>query len=232
MRRALAAASAVVFLAAGAVAVNAPATPSPAAGTAFRLGGVAVHAGPGTRQVITVNATGGHRAVVSLWSRRDGRWQRRARTRYAWTGYGGLVRGSERQQNTGTTPLGTYSITETFGIAARPRGTALPFHRVHRGDYWVQDNNSAFYNERRHIGRGGFRPHTSEHLVEYGRQYRWSLVIDFNRPDPVRHRGSGIFLHVNGSGPTAGCVSAPLGFIRSMMSRLRPRGHPVIAIGR
>jgi len=47
----------------------------------------------------------------------------------------------------------------------------------------------------------------------------------------VRHRGSGIFLHVNGRGATAGCVSTPKRFIRKAMKRLDPRRHPLIAIG-
>ena len=34
------------------------------------------------------------------------------------------------------------------------------------------------------------------------------MVTDFNIKQ-VRHRGAGIFLHVNGAGATAGCVSAP-----------------------
>lgn len=198
----------------------------------LRLGQVPVRIGPGTRQVITVNATSGYRAVVSLWSRWDGTWQRQTTTRSGRIGYGGLVPGKQRRQGTGTTPLGTYSITETFGNAPKPPATELPFHRVRRGDYWVQDNRSAYYNQRRHISRGGFRPRTSEHLRDYAAQYRWSLVVDFNRPDPVRHRGAGIFLHVNGSGATAGCVSAPRRFIWQLMSRLRPGATPVIAIGR
>ena len=33
----------------------------------------------------------------------------------------------------------------------------------------------------------------------------------------MRHRGSGIFLHVNGRGADAGCVSAPRRFIRSLV---------------
>ena len=197
-----------------------------------QLGGVTVRVGPDTRQAITVNATSGYAAVVSLWSRWGNTWQRRSTTRAGRIGYGGLVRGRDREQGTGTTPLGTYAITETFGNAPRPTATTLPFHRVRQGDYWVQDNRSAYYNYRRHISRGGFRPRTSEHLPDYGEQYRWSLVIDFNRPEPVRRRGAGIFLHVNGAGATAGCVSTPRAYIRQLMSRLRPEAHPLIAIGR
>lgn len=113
------------------------------------LGGVTVRLEPGTRQVITVNHTSGWHATVKLLCRGDGRWERRLTARDGRTGYGGLVRGDDRQQGTGTTPLGTYSLTESFGNARRPAGTVLPLHRVRRGDYWVQDNRSDFYNELR-----------------------------------------------------------------------------------
>jgi len=203
------------------------------------LGGVTVRLDPGTRQVITVNHTSGYAATVRLWRRHNGRWESRVTARDGRTGYGGLVAGDNRRQGTGTTPLGTYPLTETFGNAARPAGSALPFHQVRRGDYWVQDNASRFYNELRNKRQGGFRwwlgtgdPDSSERLADYRHQYAWSVVIDFNRPDPVRHRGSGIFFHVNGDGATAGCVSAPKRFVHAVMSRLDPRLNPVIAIGR
>jgi len=204
-----------------------------------RLGGVRVHLEPGTRQVITVTHTDGWHARVTLWRKSDGRWERRITARDGRTGYGGLVRGKDRQQGTGTTPLGTYPLTESFGNRARPNGTTLRFHRVRGGDYWVGDNRSRFYNELRNKRRGGFRwrlpssdYNSSERLADYDRQYAWSIVIDFNRPDPVKHRGSAIFLHVNGDGATAGCVSTPRWFIRAAMRKLQPRLHPVIAIGR
>ncbi len=196
------------------------------------LGGVSVRLLPGTRQVITSNGTAATHSVVALWRSRGGDWTQVLVTRSGRTGYGGLVPGSDRERGTGTTPLGTYQITETFGNAPRPRGTALPFHGVRQGDYWVQDNRSAFYKQRRHIRRGGLRPGTSEHLPDYGGQYAWSLVIDFNRPRPVKRRGSGIFLHVNGDGATAGCVRAARPFIESTMKRLRPRLRPLVSIGR
>jgi L,D-peptidoglycan transpeptidase YkuD (ErfK/YbiS/YcfS/YnhG family) len=203
-----------------------------------QLGGVSVKLRPGTRQVVAVEHTRGWHARVSLWRASDRHgWQRVGGTRDGRTGYGGLVPGRRREQGTGTTPLGTYPLTESFGLAARPAGTRLPFHRVRAGDYWVQDNRSRFYNQLRHKSRGGFRwwldgYNSSERLRDYTGQYRWSVVIDFNRPDPVRHRGSGIFLHVNGSGATAGCVSAPRGLVRQVMRWLEPRLRPVVAIDR
>ena len=191
---------------------------------------------PGTRQVVAVDHTRGWHARVTLWTARHG-WQRVGGVRDGRTGYGGLVPAAQRQQGTGTTPLGTFGVTESFGLAARPAGTRLPFHRVRAGDYWVQDNRSGYYNQLRNRARGGFRwwldgYNGSERLRDYTGQYRWSVVIDFNRPDPVRHRGSGIFLHVNGSGATAGCVSVPRSFMGRAMRWLKPRLHPVVAIGR
>ena len=109
---------------------------------------------------------------------------------------------------------------------------------MRRGDYWVQDNRSEFYNRYRNRHQRGFRwwlptsdPNSSERLLDYREQYEWAIVMDFNR-DQVRRRGSGIFLHVNGSGATAGCVSAPRGFVRKLMFRLDRQRVPVIAVGR
>jgi L,D-peptidoglycan transpeptidase YkuD (ErfK/YbiS/YcfS/YnhG family) len=62
-------------------------------------------------------------------------------------------------------------------------------------------------------------------------QYEWALVTSFNQQQ-VRHRGAGIFLHVNGSGATAGCVSAPRWFIRKLLDRIDSAARPLIAIGR
>ena len=62
-------------------------------------------------------------------------------------------------------------------------------------------------------------------------QYEYSIVTSYNL-EQVRHRGAGIFLHVNGSGATAGCVSAPRSFLQQLMWRLDPAQVPVLAVGR
>lgn len=211
--------------------------PSAASSRSVQLAGVHVRPRAHTRQVITVNHRHGQRATVRFWRLAHGKWRSGFSARDGRTGYGGLVPGRRREQGSGTTPLGSYRMTESFGLAPRPRGSELAFHRVRAGDYWVQDNRSRWYNTLRNKRQGGFRwrlegRNGSERLRDYPGQYRWSVVIDFNRPDPVRHRGSGIFLHVNGDGATAGCVSAPRWFIKKSMRHLDPGKRPVIAIGR
>jgi L,D-peptidoglycan transpeptidase YkuD (ErfK/YbiS/YcfS/YnhG family) len=73
---------------------------------------------------------------------------------------------------------------------------------------------------------------SSERLSDFATQYEYAIVTGFNYAAQVRHRGAGIFLHVNGTGPTAGCVSAPRWFLRRTMAALDPDLRPVIAIGR
>jgi len=212
--------------------------PAPAHASTVTLGGVSVRLRAGTEQVVTVNHTKGTRARVVFWRNTDGGWVRKLPTRGR-TGYGGLVKGSNRRQGTGTTPLGSYRLLYTFGTHARHDGWALDHRRIRKGDFWVQDNESRFYNRYRNKSKGGFRwwlpssnVNSSERLRDYPRQYEFAVVTGFNYADPVRYRGSGIFLHVNGDGATAGCVSAPRWFLKAMFSRLDPDLAPVIAIGR
>lgn len=146
--------------------------------------------------------------------------------------------GRERVQGTGTTPLGTYTLPSSFGTRRRSDRWDTPYRRIRPGDYWVQDNRSRHYNRYRHRSRGGFRwwlpsshPDSSERLLDYRRQYELAVVVGFNL-NQVRHRGAGIFLHVNGAGATAGCVSVPRAVMRRIMVRLDPERRPLIAIGR
>lgn len=203
------------------------------------LDGVLVQLGTGTRQVITVHRTAGTHARITFWSLgADGRWIEEHQSSSARIGYGGLVVGALRRQDTGTTPIGTFPLLFSFGTVPRRTSWSMPYRRITSQDYWVEDNRSAFYNRFRSRGAGGFRYwldtsnlNGSEHLSSYPRQYRMAVVIGFNYDHPVRYRGAGIFLHVNGRGATAGCVSAPRAFLRTALALLDPRLHPEIAIG-
>ena len=200
------------------------------------LDGVTVHPWERTRQVVTVNHTSGYHARLTWWRFRDGHWERELRAAGR-IGYGGLVAGQRRVQGTGTTPLGSYRLLQAFGTHADP-GTRQPYRQIVRGDFWVQDNQSAYYNRWRNQGEGGFRwwlsasnPDSSERLTDYPVEYEYAITTSFNLGQ-VRHRGAGIFLHVNRAGATAGCVSGPRWFLRAVFGRVDPRLVPMIAIGR
>ncbi len=212
---------------------SATASASPRPRPAFRFP-VPVSAG-NARQIITVDAHGSYATVVA-WQLRAGGWHQVVATTAARVGTNGVVPAATRTQGTGTTPGGTFTLTEAFGIDANP-GTKMPYHHVISDDWWVEDNNSAYYNQMRRASQGGFDTslppsdtNSSEHLINYSTQYRYVVVIDFNRWPAVRYRGAGIFLHVNGPGSTAGCVSVPLATMISIIDWLDPAQHPRIAI--
>ena len=187
-------------------------------------------------QVITVKASGS-RATVTAWSKSGGSWHVVHGPWAGRVGANGVVPAVDRRQGTSTTPGGTFTMTEAFGIEADP-GASLPYRHVGDDDWWVEDNNSDYYNQHRLGSQGGFDTslpesdvNGSERLIRHTTTYRYAVVINFNRWPAVRYKGAGIFLHVSGSGATAGCVSISSSAMVTVLRWLQPSAHPRIAIG-
>ncbi|MBT2367761.1 L,D-transpeptidase family protein [Streptomyces sp. ISL-10] len=193
---------------------------------------VPVNVGNAT-QVITVKASGSY-ATVTAWQKGSSGWKAQFSTSAGRVGSNGVTDGATRKQSTYTTPTGTYTITEGFGVESS--GTAMPYTKVNDSHWWVQDPESKFYNQM-HTAEGADFPLTetgergSEHLINYPTQYAKALVINFNRWPAVPGRGAGIFLHINGKGATAGCVSVPRATMDQFMGWVKPSANPRIAIG-
>ena len=190
-----------------------------------KLDGITTKISRSQRTVVIVNQTSRTYARVSLWVRRDAACTltRKFLTTTARIGQNGTVEGTERRQGSMTTPRGTYTITETFGNGPAPY-TSMPYHQTRKGDYWVGDNASRYYNRRRNAADGGFRRAESENLRAYGAQYRYVAVINFNRPPDVQqaYRGFAIFLHVKNGTGTAGCIGITEGQMKQVLRYLRP----------
>lgn len=186
----------------------------------------------GGSQLITAKArnTGSTTGRVTWWERRDGRWTA-AGSAPARFGAKGLVEGAARRQGTNTTPTGVYDLPYAFGIAPAPARTRHPYRRVTDDSWWCQDNDSRAYNRWTQPLAPDCRPAEAEHLVTYRAQYRHALVTGFNYARPVRNRGAGIFLHADGRGATAGCVSVPADAMARILAWADPSRAPHIAIG-
>lgn len=186
----------------------------------------------GGRQLITAEAPVARATTgtVTWWDLRHGHWVR-AGSAAARFGANGLVEGASRTQDTQTTPTGLYGLPFAFGIETPPPGTAEPYRQVHQDSWWCQDNGSRSYNRWAEPLPADCGAFDAEHLVSYPVQYAHALVIGFNHDRPVRGRGAGIFLHVSGSGATAGCVSVPKEAMRRMLAWADPARAPHIAIG-
>ncbi|WP_089103170.1 L,D-transpeptidase family protein [Streptomyces hyaluromycini] len=180
-----------------------------------------------TAQASALSSTSG---TLTWWERRDGQWAQvgSAAARF---GAKGLVEGDKRQQGTNTTPTGLYDLPFGFGLQAAPTGTSVEYRPVTANSWWCQDNDSASYNRWVEPLPSDCRAAESEKLSSYTTQYAYALVIGFNYSQPVRGRGAGIFLHVNGQGATAGCVSVPEEAMREIVRWADPKKAPHIAIG-
>ncbi|WP_030765549.1 MULTISPECIES: L,D-transpeptidase family protein [unclassified Streptomyces] len=187
--------------------------------------------GGGSQLITAVAPTpGSTTGQVIWWQRWAGRWHRSG-SAPARFGANGLTEGASRTQGTNTTPTGLFELPYAFGIRRAPTGTDHPYRRVTADSWWCQDNASARYNRWVEPLPADCAPGEAEHLVTYEKQYAHALVIGFNYDRPVRGRGAGIFLHVNGKGATAGCVSVPERAMRAILRWADPRRRPHIAIG-
>ncbi|MFJ4438700.1 L,D-transpeptidase [Streptomyces sp. NPDC088923] len=178
----------------------------------------------GARQLLIATAPGTRstHGTLTWWERRaDGEWRARGRAA-ARFGAGGLVEGTRREQGTNTTPTGLFGLPFAFGNDAAPKGTHLPYRPVTPHSWWCEDNASHAYNRWSEPRAADCRAEESERLADYPAQYAHALVTDFNYRHPVRGRGAGIFLHVNGKGATAGCVSVPAATMRTLLRWVRP----------
>lgn len=222
MRRILVTASVLLALA-GLVGARPPA--------AAPLPGRLADTGGGS-QLITAEApaTASTTGTVTWWSLRGGRWVA-AGSAPARFGANGLAEGASRRQGTNTTPTGLYGLPYAFGVAAAPAGTRYPYRRVGERSWWCQDNDARAYNRWVEPRPADCRAAEAEHLITYPAQYARALVVGFNYDRPVRGRGAGIFLHVDGRGATAGCVSVPAAAMDRILAWADPARRPHLAIG-
>ena len=187
--------------------------------------------GGGSQLILAVapraNSTSG---TLSWWERRNGMWVK-VGSAVARFGAKGLVEGGARKQGSYTTPTGLYDLPFAFGIKAAPSGTKAKYRRVNGSSWWYEDTRSRVYNRWSEPLARDCRGSESERLISYPTQYAYGFVVGFNYAKPVKGRGAGIFLHVNGRGATAGCVSVPGDAMRRILRWADPWREPHIAIG-
>ena len=206
-----------------------------------------------SQQVIVVvgkSRTSSYSTVYTYQKGSDGVWRAKFAAMPGRNGRAGWVWGSQRVQNTGTSPMGTYRITTSFGLKPNP-GTKVAYRLVDGNDYWVGDSyDPRTYNlfEPYASAKRTWRIFQAERLATYPTQYEYAAVIDFNRPAASSvtwnstyseyvtsksvnaTRGSAIFVHINGAGSTAGCVSLSRTNMIDVLRWLDPAKKPRIVM--
>src|ERR687896_1544155 len=188
---------------------------------------------PRAQQLVTVEAatTRTTYATARIWRRQGVCWVAAGGPYPARLGRNGLS--ANRREGDGTTPAGTFRIHATmYGNEANP-GVRFRYVRVRCGDWWDEDSRSPTYNTFQRVGCGRTPPFgvKSEGMWQSPGAYPYLAVVEFNMRPVVPGRGSGIFLHAQTGGPTAGCISLRRNDLRRVLRWLRPEDAPHIAIG-
>jgi L,D-peptidoglycan transpeptidase YkuD (ErfK/YbiS/YcfS/YnhG family) len=203
----------------------------------------------GARQVVVVTASSWSTSYAILRSYRADAsgWHEQFPAMSARIGSRGFAPLGQRRQDSGETPAGTFALVRAFGAAADP-GTALPYSRFDRNDWWPYDpRDPRTYNVAQFHGRSSatqWREAWAEHLWNLRDQYAYAVVLDYNLPTGIYRSGSqrfasrtadtraggGIFLHVRAPRPTSGCVAVSSAGMRSILGWLDPAQDPVIVM--
>lgn len=203
-----------------------------------------------SEQVVVVTTANWNTSYARLqtWQLSEGgEWRRVLDPVPARVGWSGVRRAENRLQDTGKTPAGTFDLVRGFGLS-KPDGVDLRYRVVDSNDWWPYDpRDPKTYNvmQFHRSDQVKWRKTWAERLAGYTTQYRYSVVLDYNLPDNVKRRngqrittdpvntrkGGGIFLHVNGDGATAGCISIARDDMRSVVKWLDPARDPIIVIG-
>lgn len=127
-------------------------------------------------------------------------------------GLGKTVEGDKK------TPVGVYYFTKAFGNAADP-GCAIDFTHCDSSYYWVDDSDSAYYNQfvsTKYVRKDWS---SAEHISAVGDRYNYVLALNYNSAC-TPGLGSAVFLHC-GNSNTSGCIAIPESAMIQIMRDVR-----------
>lgn len=175
-------------------------------------------------QIVLVDYISGSKAALSIHEKQNGSW----RQIYSCTAYLGKNGVGKTREGDQKTPIGTYNLTQPFGIKADP-GANMPYTQVTKYHYWCGTSGSQYYNQlvdARETGRACAS--SDEHLIDYKGVYNYCMFIDYNRSGEDG-KGSCIFLHCTGSKKyTGGCIAVPEKAMKRILQWAKPGAKIVI----
>ena len=178
-------------------------------------------------QMIVVVGTGGCNADTYYYAKSEDSFE------LVWkeasvVGRGGIT--SDKGEGDGKTPSGTYGFTMAFGLKEDP-GSMLPYHKVVKGDYWVDDPSSSYYNQLVNTSVTSRSWNSAENLAAASPYYNYALALDYNQ-DCVPGKGSAIFLHcftASADNGSAGCIRLPEARAKELVQSATGQTRIVIA---
>lgn len=178
-------------------------------------------------QLIVVVGTGGFHADTYYYTKNQNSWKlewKEAST----VGREGIT--GNKWEGDGKTPSGAYGFSMAFGLKEDP-GSHIPYHKVVKGDYWVDDSDSPYYNQLVNTCAIPKSWASAEHLEGASPYYNYALALDYNL-DRTPGKGSAIFLHCFTASPgkgSGGCICLPQSRVKELIHSATAKTRIVIA---
>ncbi|ALR14402.1 hypothetical protein BKG68_16005 [Mycobacteroides saopaulense] len=174
------------------------------------------------RQVVSVQGTGGTKAVIGRWQRNGDAWEPVEQGLSSDVGSAGFT--DTANDDNPATPTGVFSLDYAFGTEPSV-AHGLDYLQVDADDWWDGDPASPGYNTHQRCAESAcsFDTSLSEELDGYPR----AIVMGVN----ATHRpggGSAFFVHASDGNPSAGCVTLDDAALVRLIGWLQPGA--VIAI--
>lgn len=183
----------------------------------------------GQRVVVSAPSAGSTTATLTAYQRTTTGWRVAYGPFTAYLGYNGFAAPGTKREGDGRTPSGSYGFGFAFGVDADP-GVHLAYRLVTGPNIvWDDDPSSSHYNQW--VDSSTTDPGADPEPMDNTPAYDYGAVIDYNTDPVVAGAGSAIFLHVSTGGPTAGCVSLPMGELLEVLRWLDPSQQPTIVMG-
>jgi D-alanyl-D-alanine dipeptidase len=195
--------------------------------------------------IVTTGSWTGVNARLCCFERSDAGWTRQmgpfdvvvGRQGLAWDGelQGIAGEGPVKREGDGKAPAGMFYLLHAMGHAAKPPdNVTFRYEQIQPDMHCVDDAGSAYYNRivsESKLGPGAEeRWKSSEQLSQMVEEYRWLIVVDYNRQDPKPGAGSCIFMHLwrsNEKG-TAGCTAMAEQDLLVLLQWLRNEKNPLL----
>ncbi|MDO5124396.1 MAG: hypothetical protein Q4D44_07025 [Eubacteriales bacterium] len=156
-------------------------------------------------QLIVVDSIGTD-ARIMFFEKKDNEWKfaHRMSTVTGYVGENGVA--DQVSEGELKTPAGIFSLGIGFGIMDDP-GTKLDYIKVTEQSYWIDDPESAYYNQLVE-GTENKDWNSAEQISLYSPEYNYAVFIEYNTDPVVKGAGSAFFLR-EGRGVTRGSVAIP-----------------------
>ena len=181
--------------------------------------------------LVVFNETPGQNsAVLVAMEKKAKEWQIISTPIPVGIGRKGFAAPNAKREGDNQSPTGFFRLGQLF-CYDKVVNTRMPFIQTISEDKWIDDPNSADYNQ---YIRGGTQAKSFENLKIRSDEYKYCMAIEYNMHPVVKGLGSAIFVHLSEGekpNPSAGCVVLTQKDMEGLLKWMKPASKPSILMG-